>query len=372
MYTPISDYDAIIIQANNVILDGNGYLLKGPGTSTTLSRGIVAYNRQNIIVKNIIIDGFYIGILFADNSLPSDTLIPINYFISNSIYNFSQSKPKNIIIQNVAIESSIMQGIYIKAYNFIIKNSRIIGVGPNSNSPHSFATGIYSEGNLCSIESNTISLGYATGNGENVGIALYGGIDCRIKNNHIIFARWPMWGRNFGIWSKSSRSGHPVIENNFIRGAHYALGPFGLFSGNIAVNLSCAFFVQRKNKANQFFDLGKNVAVMQSSVNEGMGGNSICPDNRVYAAYRFIVNPGAFSAYSAAMAWGEGGEETLIETYAWFLVASYYKHELALNIVNNPFANGYSENVVSKAKIIADKIFISGILVNVFMRLIML
>lgn len=97
-------------------------------TSTTLSRGIVAYNRQNIIVKNIIIDGFYIGILFADNSLPSDTLIPINYFISNSIYNFSQSKPKNIIIQNVAIESSIMQGIYIKAYNFIIKNSRIIGV----------------------------------------------------------------------------------------------------------------------------------------------------------------------------------------------------------------------------------------------------
>lgn len=84
----------------------------------------------------------------------------------------------------MAIESSIMQGIYIKAYNFIIKNSRIIGVGPNSNSPHSFATGIYSEGNLCSIESNTISLGYATGNGENVGIALYGGIDCRIKNNH--------------------------------------------------------------------------------------------------------------------------------------------------------------------------------------------
>lgn len=85
MYTPISDYDAIIIQANNVILDGNGYLLKGPGTSTTLSRGIVAYNRQNIIVKNIIIDGFYIGILFADNSLPSDTLIPINYFNVNSI-----------------------------------------------------------------------------------------------------------------------------------------------------------------------------------------------------------------------------------------------------------------------------------------------
>ncbi|HFD2360435.1 TPA: right-handed parallel beta-helix repeat-containing protein, partial [Legionella pneumophila] len=67
---------------------------------------------------------------------------------------------------------------------------------------HAFATGIYTVGNLCSIERNLIKLGNATRNGENVGIALYMGSGCRISNNDIVFDKWLTWGRNFGIWTK--------------------------------------------------------------------------------------------------------------------------------------------------------------------------
>ncbi|HAU2178976.1 TPA: right-handed parallel beta-helix repeat-containing protein, partial [Legionella pneumophila] len=54
-----------------------------------------------------------------------------------------------------------------------------------------------------------------------------------------------------------------------------------------------------------------------------MQGDGTCPDDIPYAELRYASNPGALSAYSVAIAWGEGGAATLVETFAWFIVAAH-------------------------------------------------
>ena len=54
----------IAVERDNIVLDGNGYTLKGNGSST----GIFIKNRNDIVVKNMKISGFNYGIwLFAED-----------------------------------------------------------------------------------------------------------------------------------------------------------------------------------------------------------------------------------------------------------------------------------------------------------------
>ncbi len=332
--------DAIRINSDHVILDGQGFNLIGPKTLQTVSRGIIAYDRNNVTVKNIHINGYHTGILFADTTIQQKPY---------------KASSKNIIIKNVLIENSTLQGIHLRGFNFIIKDSRVMGVGPTSTTPHAFATGIYAVGNSCLIEHNAIKLGQPTGNGENVGIALYLGSGCHIANNNIAFDRWPQWGRNYGIWTKSSTGESPLVENNIIHGASYALGPWGLFKNNIASNLSCELFVTRKNDINNKIDLGGNIATYWIPGRDPVQGSGTCPDNEHYAQSRYYSNLNQHSAYAAAMASGEGGADTLVETYAWFLVAAHYNHVIANNVVKSP-GGSYTPEIIRSAKLLSDKI----------------
>lgn len=344
--------DAITIQSNDVTIDGNSLYIKGPNNLDTVIRGIIAYDRQNITIKNIHIYGFHTGILFADSTMLAESSM---YFGLDYLYNYTEPKSNNIVIKNVIVENPTLQGIHVRGNNFNIKDVHVIDVGPTRTYPHAFATGIYTVGNLCSIERNLVKLGNATGNGENVGIALYMGSGCRISNNDIVFDKWLTWGRNFGIWTKIRKGEYPLIENNSISGASYALGPFGLFRGNIATNVSCSLFVKRKHPKFENVDLGGNVAIKWIPGNGSMQGDGTCPDDIPYAESRYASNPGALSAYSVAIAWGEGGAATLVETFAWFIVAAHYKHELALKIVEGH--RGYPDDVVVQAEIMAKKFY---------------
>lgn len=66
--TNLASGNAIDIQANNVVLDLNGFrianLAAGPGTTAS---GISAFNRQNITIKNGIVRGFVVGININDS-----------------------------------------------------------------------------------------------------------------------------------------------------------------------------------------------------------------------------------------------------------------------------------------------------------------
>lgn len=102
--------------------------------------------------------------------------------------------------------------------------------------------------------------------------------------------------------------------------------------------------------------MGGNVAIKWIPGNGSMQGDGTCPDDIPYAESRYASNPGALSAYSVVIAWGEGGATTLVETFAWFIVAAHYKHELAKIVEGH---RGYPDDVVAQAEIMAKKILSS-------------
>ena len=61
-------YDQIVVERDNIILDGQGYLLQG----TLSGYGITLLGRSNVTLRNIEINAFYIGVQI--NSSSSNTV----------------------------------------------------------------------------------------------------------------------------------------------------------------------------------------------------------------------------------------------------------------------------------------------------------
>lgn len=59
--------NGIIVEADNVVLEGNGYKLRG--SKKREYRGIVIENRRNVEVRNLVIENFYYGIFSSLSSL---------------------------------------------------------------------------------------------------------------------------------------------------------------------------------------------------------------------------------------------------------------------------------------------------------------
>lgn len=315
--------DGITINSDNVTIDGLGHSITGPYTSATTSRGILAINRKGIIIQDIRIVGYNTSILIGE----TDTLV------SGSTVFPDTRNSRDITINRVSADNPTFQGLHVRADNFSIINSRVSGVGPTSVHPHAFATGISGQGNSCVISDNQVTMGQATGNGENVGISLYYGAGCRIERNSIMFDRAGLFSRNFGIWARPSGGGLPYISANTVTGADYALGPFGVFANNV-VNAHCAIFTRRESIVGEtFVDAGNNINVQSSGALQ-QGGRSGCLDVVSEAEGRFFANPGAMSAYSVMLALGEvyPGYDR-VEAVAWMMVAAHYNHELAVSYV---------------------------------------
>lgn len=66
VYTFTSNLEeaSIVIEANNTVLDGAGFTLKGRGDSV----GIVAYDKNAVIIRNVTVENFQIGILLGHYS----------------------------------------------------------------------------------------------------------------------------------------------------------------------------------------------------------------------------------------------------------------------------------------------------------------
>ena len=104
---------SIIIERNDIILDGNGYTLKGYGTGIGLN-----LTTNNVTVKNINIIEWDVGILgpYNDNTIMGNSITKCKYGI-NLISNY------NTIINNYVANNE--KGIFIgrvSSFNFISKN----------------------------------------------------------------------------------------------------------------------------------------------------------------------------------------------------------------------------------------------------------
>jgi parallel beta-helix repeat protein len=87
-------YDPIIVERDNIVVDGAGYTVQGTGSGTGLSLS----GRSNVTIKNTSIDNFNTGILLDSSSNNS---ISGNNITGNNDYGiFLQFSPNNSIVEN--------------------------------------------------------------------------------------------------------------------------------------------------------------------------------------------------------------------------------------------------------------------------------
>jgi parallel beta-helix repeat protein len=127
-----NNYDSIVIQRSDIIVDGNGYAVQGTGTGEGLHVDLM----HNVTIKNMEIKSFAIGIWFGASSYN-------NTIIGNNITN----------IQAYGISPGII--LYHSSNNTIVGNNI-------TNSDY----GIY----ICVSANNTLRSNYMSGNLYNFGV----------------------------------------------------------------------------------------------------------------------------------------------------------------------------------------------------------
>lgn len=104
-------YGAIVVEKDNVVVDGAGYTLQGTGNET----GIQITSGENVTIKNLNIKSFGKGIVLEDSS--KCTIVGNNMVYNNwgiKLYNASGNIiSENQITENIPIEGLFGGGIFI-------------------------------------------------------------------------------------------------------------------------------------------------------------------------------------------------------------------------------------------------------------------
>ncbi|MEK6800714.1 MAG: LamG-like jellyroll fold domain-containing protein [Nanoarchaeota archaeon] len=186
------------IVADNITLDGNGYMVNGNGAGN--NDGVnVAPNLINITIKNLEVKGFSNGIIFGNNIIKSNIVSNFLYENSEGIHLDLSSKnlirDNNIILNDIGIylvfnsdNNTLInntlnsnaggsgEGVRIEAsYNNTLKNNII-----NSNSQYGLSI---SSGNNNLVENNVLN-----GNGQDAsgaGISLFNSNANNLTNNTV-------------------------------------------------------------------------------------------------------------------------------------------------------------------------------------------
>jgi parallel beta-helix repeat protein len=162
--------DSIVIERDNIIVDGAGYILRGSGTFD--SKGVELSNRSNITVKSVRIQEFYFGIYLSSSSN--------NVIWGNSITN----------------SSNLGYGIWLESssYNFLLENT---------------LTNNYDGILLCESSNNNVISGNIITSGYNGGLGLvYSSNNNTVSRNNITNYGW------WGVWLSESSNHNTFFGNN--------------------------------------------------------------------------------------------------------------------------------------------------------------
>jgi parallel beta-helix repeat protein len=193
LYTFTSDiYDSIVVEKDNIVIDGEGYTVEGPTTGT----GIDLSGRSNVTTKNMEIQAFEFGIYLdtsssntinASNISNNDEGISLHYSSSNTIYGNN-------------ITTNLYDGIYLHSSSY---NS----ISGNNITANTF-DGIY----LYSSSNNTISGNNIANNGW--GVTSYYSSDNRIFHNNLISNFEQVYSESsIDIWDNGYPSGGNFWDN---------------------------------------------------------------------------------------------------------------------------------------------------------------
>jgi len=114
-------YDSIVVERDNVVVDGCGYTLQGTGTGN----GIDLSERNNVTVKNFEINQFDTGVYIYDYSEPGNNTISGNK-ITNNIYGIHiDSSHSNTISGNTITNNDHAIFLLVSHFNGL-RNNRMV------------------------------------------------------------------------------------------------------------------------------------------------------------------------------------------------------------------------------------------------------
>ncbi len=161
-YFTDNNYDEIVVERNNIVVDGAGYTVQGKRVWE--SKGISLYGRSNVTIKNMEIKAFWYGIWLEDSS--NYNIISDKNITNNKVGIWLYESSNNIISGNT-ITANKDYGIYLDYSS----NNSIHGNTMTANNYY----GIY----LSSSSNNNISGNTITNT--------YYGIRLRHSSNNIIY-----------------------------------------------------------------------------------------------------------------------------------------------------------------------------------------
>lgn len=210
--------NGIVIERNNIILNGKGYTVRGnnSGNLNDKSVGLNLTDTSNVLIEYVNIENFYDGIYLTSSS---DNTISRNNVTANGwdgivIDSFSNN---NVVSgNNVTANTNI--GIFLRTSS---SNNVVSGNKATANSEgiwlHYSSNNTLIENNVTANGDSGIWLYYSSNNtvSDNKVTANYAGIDLESSSNNIVSGNTITENNRGGIWLGGS-SNNTLYHNNFI------------------------------------------------------------------------------------------------------------------------------------------------------------
>jgi len=230
--------DSIVVQRGNIIVDGAGYTLQGPGNGSGFDIGDI----NNVTIRNTNVANFYYGI----------------YLLQSSFCNVSGN---NIANNNFGVRLNLSSNGIISCNNMISNDY-----------------GIYlSSSSFCAISGNSIT------NNNHDGIRLYSSSFCAISgnsitnNDHGVYVYW--YSHN------STISANTITSNNY-RGVCLHHSSFSTISGNNITNNNSGVHIIESSSdtvsGNNITSNAYGVYASDSSTNKFYHNNFVSNAQQVY------------------------------------------------------------------------------------------
>ena len=222
--TSMVEGNAIEIATNNVVLDLNGFKLGGLGAGPgTWATGIYADQRQNIVIRNGTVRGFFHGIFLGDYG--------------------SMTTSQGHLIEDVRADMNTSVGIWVRGQGNIIRNNQIVGTGGSSVSTD-FSCGITVEGPGNRVINNDVYETKEQGNGPSgaLGIIVNWGKSSVVENNRVGNQDLGTL-ETYGIFIDNSSDNTFVVNNRITTmtyGIFYYFGT-GKYRDNMTRNVTTPF-----------------------------------------------------------------------------------------------------------------------------------
>ena len=173
--TAVTSGNAITIAANNVTIDCNDFKVGGLGAgSSSQTKGIYAYDRQNASVRHCNIRGFQVGILLAGGG-GAGHKVEDNRLDNNLVTGIEVDGTNNRVKGNQVYDTggfpSSGSSFAIRAAAEVLDNT-VVGIFGTAT--HNFVYGIIGNGDSTRVERNSVSGLIPSGAGSAVGIQANG------------------------------------------------------------------------------------------------------------------------------------------------------------------------------------------------------